>query len=69
MKIVYLAVGFVVISNLGLITTIVISVVKLAAKFGKMEHQINENEKDVHAAHSKIRDIENAIINRLFKSQ
>lgn len=54
----YIAAGFIVVSNLGLIVAVISSVMKLSAKFGQMDFQINTNTKDINNAHSKIRDIE-----------
>ena len=54
----YLAAGTIVVANIGTIITVIIAALKLAAKFGKMEHQIDINTKDINAAHQRIRNVE-----------
>ena len=59
-----LVVGLLVLANVGTIITVIISVIKLAAKWGKMELQIETNKKDIGAAHNKIRSLESYLISR-----
>ncbi len=55
---VQLAIGVLVLANIGTIVTVIISVLKLAAMFGAMKLQIEVNRKDVNNAHFKIRQLE-----------
>lgn len=55
---VYIIIGSLIVANIGTIVTVVISALKLAAAWGKMQARLEENTKDINAAHGKIRDIE-----------
>lgn len=53
----YVVIGSLIVGNLSTIVTVLISVMKLSAKFGRMEHQIEANQKDINNAWQEIRHI------------
>lgn len=58
---IYFVIGFLVVMNLGTIVSVLVGVGKLIWWLSKLESKVDNHQKDINAAHEKIRDLKESI--------